>query len=71
MFYTLQILCYLKIYGTVIPSNADIYIVEITKLVEFDVLKPDSIGSLITGNSDFKFVDFIKGSSDFDNTNKS
>jgi len=47
MFFTLQIICYTKIYDIAIPGNADIYIVEFTKLIEFDVLNPDTILQMI------------------------
>lgn len=65
MFFTLQIICYLKIYDVAIPGNADIYITEFTKLIEFDVLNPDSIISLITSDPDFKLMDWIMGKSKF------
>lgn len=65
MFFTLQIVCYLKIYDVPIPGNADIYIVEFTKLIEFDVLNPDSIIRLISGNPDFKLTDWVLGKSRF------
>jgi len=43
MFFTLQIICYLKIYDTPIPGNADIFVAEFTKLIEFEVLNPEKI----------------------------
>jgi hypothetical protein len=66
MFYTLQIIVYLQIYDTKIPSNAEIYVEEIIKLVEFDVLKPDSIGKVLRGDPDFKFLNYLKGTSSFE-----
>jgi hypothetical protein len=39
---------------------------EITKLVEFEVLKPDAVGSFLTGNEDFKFKEFLTGVSKFE-----
>ena len=48
MFFTLQIICYLKIYDIAIPGNADVYVVEFTKLIEFDILNPDTIIGLIS-----------------------
>ena len=65
MFFTLQIICYLKIYDVAIPANADIYVVEFTKLIEFDVLNPDSIIQLITSNPDFKLIDWLMGKTKF------
>jgi len=35
-------MCYLKIYDTPIPSNAELYMIEFTKLIEFDILNPES-----------------------------
>lgn len=65
MFFTLQIICYLKIYDVPIPGNADIYVVEFTKLIEFDILNPDSILQLIMSDPDFKLMDWIVGKSKF------
>jgi hypothetical protein len=59
MYFTLQVICYLKVYDIAIPSNADIYIVEFTKLIEFDVLNPDSVMQMINGDENFKIIDWI------------
>ena len=41
LFFTLQIICYMKLYDTPLPSNTDVYISEFTKLIEFQALNPD------------------------------
>lgn len=43
LFFTLQIICYLEIYDTAIPPNADIYVAEFKKIIEFDMLNPEGI----------------------------
>jgi len=35
LFFTMQIMCYLKIYDVILPANAELYVVEFTKIVEF------------------------------------
>ena len=49
----------MKIYDVQIPANTQIYIDEFIKLLEFDVLKPDSIVKLFNGDPDFKFLDWV------------
>ena len=66
MFFTLQIICYLKIYDVAIPGNADIYVVEFTKLIEFDLLNPDTIMRMITDHQDFVLINWIIGKDKFD-----
>lgn len=60
LYFTLQIMCYLKIYDIPLPANADIYIVEITKMIEFDILHPDTIGKMVTGNDEWKLTDYLQ-----------
>lgn len=59
LFFTLQIICYLRIYDIAMPPNTDIYITEITKMIEFEILHPDTVGKAVTGTNDFKTVDFL------------
>lgn len=59
LYFTLQIICYLQVYQVSIPANAEIYQKELTNLVEFEILNPDTIGEVITGNSNFKTSDFL------------
>lgn len=35
LFFTMQLICYLKIYDTPVPSNAEIYMQEFLKIIEF------------------------------------
>jgi len=40
MFFTLQIVCYLKFYGVIVPTNVNTYREQFVKLVEFNVFNP-------------------------------
>ena len=61
LFFTMQIICYLVIYDIPLPANTDIYIIEFTKLIEFDILNPDGILRKITGDPDIKLVNLMTG----------
>jgi hypothetical protein len=50
----------LKIYDVPIPSNAEIFVEEFTKLIEFDILNPDGFLQAI-GYENFRLMDFILG----------
>jgi hypothetical protein len=50
----------LKIYDVPIPSNAEIYFEEFTKLIEFDILNPDGLLQAL-GYQNFRLMDFILG----------
>jgi len=65
LFYSLQIVCYLSIYSIKMPANAEIYIIEITKIIEFEFF---NIENLIVEfiDPEFKLFDFILGSGQFD-----
>ena len=43
LYFTLQIMCYITEYDTPLPGNAVIYLDEFTKLVEFEILKPEPL----------------------------
>lgn len=60
LYFTLQIICYLQLYDVPLPPNADIYIKEFTKLIEFDILHPDTVGKFVTGNDDFKIATYLQ-----------
>jgi len=49
LFFSLQLLCYTKIYSVTIPSNAEVFLTEITNLIEFKALKADNIIKLFWG----------------------
>ena len=57
LYFTLQIICYISIYDTPLPSNTEIYMYEFTNMIEFKALKPDSIIGLV--NPDFKLAEWI------------
>lgn len=46
-FFSLQLLCQLTLYGIPIPSNAEIYLEQFRKLVNFDLFKPNNILPMI------------------------
>lgn len=60
-FFTMQIICYLVIYDVQMPANTEIYMQQFTKLIEFDLVNPDSILQKITGDPDFKLASFVMG----------
>ena len=41
LYFSLQMVCYMKIYNIPIPSNAEIYIEQFTKIVEFQFMSPE------------------------------
>ena len=43
LYFTLQIACYLSFYKIMFPANAQIYIIEFTKLIEFSILNPEGL----------------------------
>ena len=51
LFFSLQLICYLRIYKVSIPSNCEIFLVQIQDLIEFKSLKADSIVQLFWGES--------------------
>jgi hypothetical protein len=57
LFFTLQIICYMKIYSFTVPSNAEMIINEVTKIIEFEVLNPQGIVRIFVPN--FKLSDLI------------
>ena len=57
LYFTLQIICYLSIYDTPLPSNTEIYMQEFTNLIEFKALKPDSIVKVI--NPEFNLMEWV------------
>ena len=59
LFFTLQVLCYLTVYDTTIPSSAEMYLKEITKIIEFDILSPE--GAIKVIYPDFDLRAFISG----------
>ena len=59
LFFTLQILCYITIYDTVIPSSAEMYLTEVRKIIEFDIISPEGFAKLI--DPEFDLRAFIKG----------
>lgn len=59
MFFTLQIVCYLKFYGVIVPTNVNIYRDQFVKLVEFNVFNPQSLVQMYKPN--FDLMDWIRG----------
>lgn len=61
MYLTLQMMCYLKIYSVAFPANFDIYLVQFTKLIEFDILNPETLIQTIIDDKDFRLIDWVLG----------
>lgn len=61
LYFTLQIMVYLTIYDIPLPGNTEIYLEEFKKLIEFDILNPDGVGRMITGDESFLFISWIQG----------
>lgn len=59
LFFTIQLIAYLTIYDVKFPANAEIYIKEFVKLVEFDILKP-TVFIQTFFDPTFKFSTWIK-----------
>jgi len=59
MFFTLQIVCYLKFYGVIVPTNVNIYRDQFVKLIEFNMLNPQKMVQIWKPN--FDLMDWIRG----------
>lgn len=59
LFFTLQIICYLAVYDIPIPANAEIFISQLTSLIEFEMLKPK--GFLAAFWPEFDLMAWISG----------
>ena len=59
MFFTLQLVCFLKFYSIPVPSNIEIYRDEFIKLIQFELLKPEKFIQIF--NPDFNMMAYIKG----------
>ena len=55
----MQIMCYLRIYDVVFPTNAELYLIEFTKIIEFDILNP--IGIIRIWKPDYSYSEMISG----------
>ena len=54
----------MSIYDTPIPSNTEIYVEEFTKLIEFDILKPESFIKSTGIDPDFVLIDWLMAKKD-------
>jgi hypothetical protein len=43
LFLILQLIAYLSLYDTSVPSNVEIYVTEFRNMVTFQILKPDKL----------------------------
>ena len=59
LYFTLQIMCYVNVYDVSFPQSAEDYIIEFTKIIEFDILSPE--GAIKAFNPDFDLSGFISG----------
>lgn len=59
LYFTLQIMCYMKVYDTFFPQSAETFLKEFTKIIEFDVISPE--GFIQMFNKDFDLRAYITG----------
>jgi hypothetical protein len=59
LFFTLQMICYITYYVLKIPGNAEIYVEQFTKLIEFDILNPESIVKIF--DPSFNLQEWVAG----------
>ena len=52
-------MCYVNVYDIFFPQSADDYLIEFTKIIEFDILSPE--GAIKVFNPDFDLSGFISG----------
>ena len=52
-------MCYMNVYDIFFPQSADDYLIEFTKIIEFDILSPE--GAIKLFNPDFDLAAFISG----------
>lgn len=57
LYFTMQIMCYLKYYDSPFPANVQMYMDKFTGTVEFDLLNPQTYIRLF--NPNFRFVDWF------------
>lgn len=57
LFFTLQLICYMKIYTFSVPSNTEMIVKEVTKIIEFEILNPQGIVRLFYPK--FKLTDLL------------
>ena len=55
MFFAMQLICYLKVYDTHLPSNAQIYMGYFSNAVEFGIFDPLTYIKMIYPNFSFKY----------------
>ena len=60
----MQLICYLKVYNTPLPANAEIYNDAFINILEFKILNPEGIVRLY--DPEFVMKDFIIGQNPFD-----
>jgi hypothetical protein len=59
LYFTLQLMCYMKVYDTFFPQSADDYLKQFTKIIEFDILSPE--GFIKIFNTDFDLRAWVTG----------
>lgn len=57
LFLSLQMICYVTYYNVTIPLNAEFYLIELKKLVEFQILNPEGLIRLF--DPEFKLDNFF------------
>lgn len=59
LFFTMQIMIYMRIYDVAFPLNSELYILEFKKIIEFDLLNP--AGIIRIWNPEFTWMGLITG----------
>ena len=54
LFFTLQIMCYMKVYDIFFPTSAEGYVNEFTKIIEFEILEPEAAIKVIFPDFDLR-----------------
>lgn len=57
LFFAIQLVAYTEIYGTVLPASFDLFIQNIIEIVNFSMLKPETIIQIF--EPDFEMDEFI------------
>lgn len=67
---TLQLICYFKIFYVAFPANMEIFLEQFTRLVEFDILNPETIIQKIIDDAEFRLIDWLLGKNKFEEPEK-
>ena len=49
LYFSVQLICYLTVYKLQIPGNAELFLIQLKNLIEFNALKADTVVQIIYG----------------------